>query len=127
MRTRCETCGRTWGAETPLGLKAEATVTSCAWCECDGFRSRLEELRGGPTKPTAARKAVLGKLLPANVQERAEKGVVRAAAAAWLLKVAATDPERYEDLDLSRFASQRGVKLKSLRGAISQLKKAERA
>ena len=68
MRTRCEACNRTWGAEEPLGLKAEATVASCAWCGCDGFRSRLEErLRTGPTEPTAAREAVLGKLLPTNI------------------------------------------------------------
>lgn len=66
MRTRCEACGRVWGAEEPLGLKAESTVTACAMC--DVFRSKLEErLRSGPPKPTEALSARLGKLLPANV------------------------------------------------------------
>lgn len=68
MRTRCETCGRTWGAETPLGLKAEATVTSCE--VCDGVRSYLEDrLRYAPLEPT---NDVLGKLLPENVYTEAD-------------------------------------------------------
>lgn len=71
MRTRCETCGRTWGAEEPLGLKAEATVTSCAMClyAVGAHLREAEYLRPGPMEPT--HEAVLGKLLPENVYEMA--------------------------------------------------------